>query len=171
MSTDKPKETGSRTRPGREEPTPSESPSLLRVQEHPYSRLFFLKNRDPANYVLSKDFFYWSIITLYLFLIWYFVLIFENHNFLSRTNEGGIVLFFSLVAAVCLFFVFMYGYYQKIRNVYPLLGLGYSLLLVSMGVLVFNFEKNEINRGFEHDPVQIAYTFLIVYSFVAFFLI
>jgi hypothetical protein len=142
-----------------------------RVQEHPYSRLFFLKNRDPSNYVLSKDFFFWSIMGLYLFLLWYFVLIFENYPFLIRTNEGGVVWYFTLISAAALFLVFMFAYYQKARNIYPLLGLGYTLLLLSMVVLVFNYEKNEINRGFEHDPVQVAYIFLILYSFVSFFLI
>lgn len=143
----------------------------LRVVEHPYSRIFFLKNRDPSNYILSRDFFFWSIIALYLFLIWYYVLIFKNYEFLNMINEGGVVWYFSLVSAIALFTVTMYGFYQKINNVYPLLGLGFSLLLMSMVVLVFNYQKNEIDRGFEHDPVQIAYVFLVLYAFVAFFLI
>jgi hypothetical protein len=147
----------------------------LRVQEHPYSRIFFLKNRDSANYVLNKDFFFWSIIGLYLFLIWYYVLIFKNYEFLNRVtphnNEGGVIWYFSAISAFCLFFVMLFGYYQKISNVYPLLGLGYSLLLISMGVLFFTFNRNEIERGFENDPVQVAYVFLLLYSFVSFFLI
>ncbi len=153
----------------------TERPILLRVQEHPYSRIFFLKNRDPANYVLSKDFFFWSIIALYIFLFWYYVLIFKNYDFLNRVtphnNEGGVIWYFSLVSAVCLFFVMMFGYYQKMKNIYPLLGMGYSLLLTSMGVLIFNFNANEIERGFEHDPVQITYIFLLLYAFISFFLI
>lgn len=162
------------------DPVPSEKvgtegPIIYRVQEHPYSRMFYLKNRDPANYVLSKDFFFWSIVSLYLFLIWYYVLIFKNYDFLNQgttlNNEGGLVWYFSLVSAVCLFFVVVYGYYQKMKNVYPLLGFGFSLLLTSMGLLIFNFRSNEVDRGYENDPVQIAYTFLLLYAFISFFLI
>jgi hypothetical protein len=147
----------------------------LRVVEHPYSRLFFLKNRDPSNYVLSRDFFFYSIVALYLFLLWYYALVFKNYNFLSRTDEGNSVWYLTLFSSVILLMVFSLSYLSPVKSIgnsiYPLLGLGYSLLLVSMIVLIYHFDKNEIDRGFEYDPVQISFAFLSTYSFVSFFLI
>ena len=139
----------------------------------PYYRhagIFYLKNHDPNNYVLNKDFLYYSILSLYLFLIWYYVNVFRNYDFMIKTDEGGIAWYFSVISLCALTTVLFLSMTKRINNIYPLLGLGYSLLLISMAVLIFNYEKNEIDRGFENDPVQLAYIFLILYSFISFFI-
>ena len=173
MNTSK-KQNNIQNKNGKPENFPEKS-VLLRVHEHPYSRIFYLKNRDPANYVLSKDFFFWSIISLYVFLLWYYVLVLKDYDYFERitkhTNEGLVIWYLALISAVCLGIVALFGYYQKAKGIYPLLGLGYSLLLTSMTVLVYTFRTNEIDRGFPNDPVQITYAFLLLYSFVSFFLI
>ena len=137
---------------------------------YPYSGIFFLKNHDPNNYVLHKDFLFYSILSLYLFLLWYYVNVFRNYDFMVKTNEGGISWYFAVISLAALSGVLFLSLTRRINNVYPILGLGYSLLLISMAVLMFNYEKNEIDRGFENDPVQLAYIFLILYSFISFFI-
>jgi hypothetical protein len=141
-----------------------------KIPHYPYSGIFFLKNHDPSNYVLHKDFIFYSILSLYLFLTWYYVNIFRNYDFMIKTNEGGISWYFSVISLTALATVFFLSFTQRINNIYPLLGLGYSLLLLSMAILIFNYEKNEIDRGFENDPVQLAYIFMILYSFISFFI-
>ncbi len=141
-----------------------------KTTRYPYTGLFFLKNKDPDNYVLHKDFLFYSILSLYLFLVWYLVTMFMNYDFIAKTNEGSISWYFAVISAFSLVTVFTMSLYGKIPNVYPLLGLGFSLLLVSMSVLIFNYQKNEIDRGFENDPVQLSYMFLILYSFISFFI-
>jgi len=142
-----------------------------RRMTYPYGGLFFLKNKDPNNYILHREFFFYSILALYLFMLWYLANIFKNYDFLIRTNEGGVVWYFSVFSFAALMMVLAVSIFYASQNVYPLLGLGYSLLLVGMAVLLFNYQKNEIDRGFEHDPVQNAYIFLILYAFVSFFIV
>lgn len=141
-----------------------------RLPYYPYSGIFFLKNHDPNNYVLKKDFLFYSILSLYLFLFWYYVNVFRNYDFLIRSDEGGVAWYFSVISLGALMAVLGLSFFKRIQNIYPLLGLGYSLLLVSIAVLIFNYEKNEIDRGFENDPVQLAYIFLVLYSFISFFI-
>lgn len=150
--------------------TNSEKEVIKRRPFYPYASLFFLKNQDPNNYVLYKDFFYYSIWGVYLFLIWYYVTTMMNYNFMTRSDQGAVAWYFSLISIVSMFIVGTFGMWFTTRNFYPLLGLGFSLILISMALTIFTFEKNEIDRGFENDPVQLAYVFLILYSFVSFFI-
>lgn len=138
---------------------------------YPYAALFFLKNQDPYNYVLYKDFFFYSIIAVYLFLVWYYVTVFMNYNFMTRTNEGGVAWYFALFSAVSMFLVGTVGMMYTTKNFYPLLGLGFSLVLISVALTIFTFQMNEIDRGFENDPVQLGTIFLVLYSFVSFFIV
>jgi len=138
---------------------------------YPYTALFFLKNQDPYNYVLYKDFFFYSIIATYVFLVWYYVTVMMNYNFMTKTNQGSISWYFALLSAVSLFIVATFGMLYTTKNFYPLLGLSFTLVLISIGLTVFSFQTNEIDRGFENDPVQLGYIFLILYSFVSFFIV
>jgi len=138
--------------------------------EHPYGTLLFLKNKDPTNYVLYKDFFFYCIIGLYLFLVWYYIDVYRNYEFLTQTDEGGLVWYFSLISSISIFLSFLMKIFNKQKNFYPLLGLGFILLLTSFGILMFNFSVNEVEKGYENDPLQISYTFLLLYSFVSFFI-
>ncbi len=55
-------------------------------------------------------------------------------------------------------------------QIYQLLGIIFILYLVNMGLVIFTFDRQEIDPRFEKDPCTIAYAFLLSYSFVNYFI-
>ena len=139
------------------------------MRKNPYSEYFVLTNSDPYNYVLYKDFFYYIIISIYLFVIWYFVTVFKNYDAMKITNLGQSAWWLAVVSASGFFLAILSILSNKDRYPYSLTGLAFIVLLISMATVVYNFDKDEIAKGFENDPTQIAYAFLISYSFVSYF--
>ena len=140
------------------------------MKNAPYNEYFILTNSDPYNYVLYKDFFYYAIISIYIFLIWYFVTVFKNYEAMKITDIGEGAWWLTVVAGIGFLMVFFALLTNRDTYPYSLAGLAFVILLSSMGIIIFNFDRNEIDKGFENDPTQLSYAFLLVYSFVSYFI-
>jgi len=138
-----------------------------------YDSWFKLKNRDIRNYVVNKDFFLYAILASQIFAVWFLATIFENYTYIS-TSYGdwgkAITILNDIVIGLVGFLILIYLFNKESTQVFPLLGIVFILFLISMAMVIFTFDRNEIDPRFEKDPVNIAYCFLIAYSFVNYFI-
>lgn len=136
----------------------------------PYTNLFVLRNRDPTNDVLYKEFYLYSIMMIYVFFFWYIVSVLDNYDYLVRTEKGTAVYYLTGFVAGCTLIAIMLYYLQ---NKYPssLFGIVFVLLLISMGICLFTFDVKQIDPRFEQDPSSLAVSFLLAYSFVSYFIV
>ena len=135
------------------------------------SKYFFLRNRDPYNQVLHKDFYLYSILMIYIFYFWYLVAVFENEEYLDRSNYGKAVFGLSTAVTVGSGLVILSMMANNYNYPNNLAGIVFILLLISMGICLFNFDLKEIDPRFEKDPSSLSAAFLIAYSFVSYFFI
>jgi len=135
---------------------------------HPYAKYFFLRNRDPYNDVLYKDFYLYSIFMIYIFYFWYIVATMENHEYLLMSTKGTAIYYITGFVAGLTLLLLMIMFIQK--N-YPnnLAGIVFILLIISMSICLFTFDLYQIDPRFEKDPSSLAAAFLITYSFVSYF--
>lgn len=135
------------------------------------SKYFFLRNRDPNNQVLQKDFYLYSIVMIYVFYFWYLVAVFENEEYLTRSDYGSALYGISIAVAAGTSLVIASMILNNYHYPNNLTGIVFILLLISMGICLFNFDLREIDHRFERDPSSLSAAFLIAYSFVSYFFI
>ena len=134
---------------------------------------FKLKNRDPYNYVNNKDFLFYSILAVQVFFLWFIATIFENYEHIYN-NYGDIGKSITIINDVIMgligFLILVYFLNKQSTQFYPLLGIIFVLYLVNMGLVIYTFDRQEIDPRFEKDPCTIAYAFLLSYCFVIYFI-
>ena len=138
-----------------------------------YDEWFKIKNRDPFNYVNNKDFFFYAILASQIFGIWFIATIFVNYEHIYN-NYGdwgkAITIINDIVIGMIGFLILIYFFNNGSTQLYPLLGIIFILYLINMGMVIFTFDRHEIDPRFEKDPCYIAYAFLISYAFVNYFI-
>lgn len=137
-----------------------------------YDTWFKLKNRDPLNYVNNKDLLFYGVLAVHVFFIWFIASIFDNYDYLDTYNDIGktVVILNNIVIASIGLLILIWLFNKNNNQIYSLLGIMFILYLVSMFLVIFNFDKGEIDSEFHKDPVAIAYSFLLIYSFVNYFI-
>lgn len=139
-----------------------------------YGKFFFLRNQDPGNNVLYKDFYFYSIIMIYVFYFWYIVAVLDNEEHLNSTyssNYGKVIFYLTLLVSIGTSLILFYMTFTK--NEYPSswAGIVFILLLISMGLCLFTFDRKELDPKFEKDPTSLAAAFLLSYTFVSYFFV
>ena len=138
-----------------------------------YGKFFFLRNRDPKNSVLYKDFYFFSIIMIYVFYFWYIIAVLDNEEQLTKLNSssGELIFYLTLLVSIGTSLVLIYMTFNK--NDYPSswAGIVFVLLLISMGVCLFTRDFRELDPRFEKDPSSLAGAFLLAYTFVSYFFV
>ena len=138
-----------------------------------YDSWFKLKNRDPYNYVNNKDFLFYAILASHVFFFWFIATIFENYDHLRDNygDQGNAITIINDVIIGGIGFLFLLWLINKnSEQIFSLLGIIFILYLVNIGLVVFNFDRNEIDPRYEKDPCYIAYSFLISYAFASYFI-
>lgn len=138
-----------------------------------YDSYFKLKNRDPYNYVNNKDFFLYSILAVQIFFFWFIASIFQNYEYIYY-NYGDIgktiTILNDIIIGAIAFLIFIYFINKESPQIYPLLGIIFILYLINISLVIFTFDRQEIDSRYERDPCSIAYSFLIIYAFVSYFI-
>ena len=138
-----------------------------------YDSWFKLKNRDPFNYVNNKDFLFYGILASHVFFIWFIATVFENYEHIYH-NYGdwgkAITIINDIVIGLIGFLLLLWIFDRKSTQIYPLLGIIFILYLVNLSMVIFTFDRHEIDPRYERDPTYIAYSFLISYAFVSYFI-
>jgi len=135
----------------------------------PYSSYFQMTNKDPSNYVLFKDFYFYSILANYVFYFWFLVSVLLHYDDFTRTDYGTVVVVFDIIVIVGTFIVLALSVVNKDRFPYPLAGIIFILLLVELAVLFFYYDKRDLDPEYARDPVSIGISFLLAYAFVSYF--
>ena len=139
------------------------------MNKSPINNIFLLTNRDPSNYVLYKDSFVYAVISLYVFLFWYIVSVLDNWDKLSLDETGEAILYLTILVSAGLF-IMLVSVLFKYEYPYSLGGIIFILLLISIGLVIFSYQTNELHTEYTKDPVRLGITFLLVYSFVSYFI-
>lgn len=138
-----------------------------------YDSWFKLKNRDPLNYVNNRDFLFYGILATHVFFIWFIATIFENYEHIYH-NYGdwgrAITIINDIVIGLIGFLILIWIFDKTSKQIYPLLGIIFILYLVNIAMVIFTFDRHEIDARYEKDPCYIAYSFLISYAFVSYFI-
>jgi hypothetical protein len=138
-----------------------------------YDEWFKMKNRDPFNYVNNKDFFFYAILSCQIFFFWFISTIFVNYEHIYN-NYGdwgkAITILNDIVIGMIGFLILIYFFNRESTQIYPLLGIIFIIYLINMGMVIFTFDRHEIDPRFEKDPCYIAYAFLLSYAFVNYFI-
>ena len=111
----------------------------------PYSSYFQMTNKDPSNYVLFKDFYFYSILANYVFYFWFLVSVLLHYDDFTRTDYGTVVVVFDIIVIVGTFIVLALSVVNKDRFPYPLAGIIFILLLVELAVLFFYYDKRDLD--------------------------
>ena len=135
----------------------------------PYSSYFQMTNKDPANYVLFKDFYFYSILANYVFYFWFLISVLLHYDDFTRTDYGTVVVVFDIIVIVGTFIVLALSVVNKDRFPYPLAGIIFILLLIEFAVLFFYYDKRDLDPEYARDPVSIGISFLLAYAFVSYF--
>lgn len=138
-----------------------------------YDSWFKLKNRDPFNYVNNKDFLFYAIIASHVFFLWFIATIFENYqDLIDRHGDLGqaITIINDIVIGLVGFLIIIWFFDGNSTQIYPLLGITFILYLVNVGLVIFNFDNNEIDGDYHKDPVRVANSFLLAYAFASYFI-
>jgi len=128
-----------------------------------------MTNKDPTNYVLFKDFYFYSILANYLFYFWFLVSVLLHYDDFKRTDYGTVVVVFDIIVIVGTFIVLALSVVNKDRFPYPLAGIIFILLLIELAVLFFYYDKRDLDPEYARDPVSIGISFLLAYAFVSYF--
>lgn len=138
-----------------------------------YDSWFKLKNRDPFNYVNNMDYFFYAILATQVFAVWFIATIFDNYEHIYH-NYGDmgktITILNDIVIGLVGLLIIIAITNRKSQQIYPLLGIVFILYLVNMGLVIYTFDRQEIDPRFEKDPCNIAYAFLLSYAFVSYFI-
>ena len=138
-----------------------------------YGKFFFLRNRDPGNNVLYKEFYFYSIIMIYVFYFWYIVAVLDNEEQLTKLNSvsGEAIFYLTLLVSIGTSLILIYMTFTKKDYPSSWGGIVFILLLISMGICLFTRDIKELDRKFEKDPSSLAVAFLLTYTFVSYFFI
>jgi len=135
----------------------------------PYTDYFQMKNRDPFNYVLFKDFYFYSILAIYVFFFWFLASVLLHYDQLERTDYGTTIIVFNIMVLVGTFIVLGLAFINRDNFPYPLAGIIFMLFLIELAILFYYFDKRDLNSDYAKDPVSVAITFLLLYTFVGYF--
>lgn len=138
-----------------------------------YGEFFFLRNRDPGNNVLYKDFYFYSIIMIYVFYFWYIVAVLDNEEQLTQLNStsGEVIFYLTLLVSIGTSLILCYMTLSKKEYPSSWAGIVFILLLISMGMCLFTRDFRELDANFEKDPSRLAAAFLLSYTFVSYFFV
>lgn len=135
----------------------------------PYSSYFQMTNKDPSNYVLFKDFYFYSILATYVFYFWFLISTLIHYDDLKTTDQGLTIIVFSIIIIVGTFIVLGLSMVNKDRFPYPLAGIVFILLLIEFAILFYYYDKRDLDPDYSRDPVSIGISFLLAYAFVSYF--
>jgi len=135
----------------------------------PYSSYFQMTNKDPSNYVLFKDFYFYSILATYVFYFWFLISTLIHYDDLKTTDQGLTIIVFSIIIIVGTFIVLGLSMVNKDRFPYPLAGIVFILLLIEFAILFYYYDKRDLDPEYSRDPVSIGISFLLAYAFVSYF--
>ena len=135
----------------------------------PYSAYFQMTNKDPTNYVLFKDFYFYSIIANYLFYFWFLISVLLHYDQFKRTDEGNVIISFDIIVLVGTFIILALSLVNKDKFPYPLAGIIFIIFLVELALILYYYDKKDLDAYYARDPVSIAITFLLTYAFVSYF--
>jgi hypothetical protein len=138
-----------------------------------YDGWFKLKNRDPLNYVNNMDYFFYAILFLHITFFWFIATIFDNyeHIYYNYGDWGkAITILNDIVIGLVGLLILTYLFNPKSKQIYSLLGIVFVLYLINMGMVIFSFDRHEIDPRFEKDPCYVAYMFLLSYAFVSYYI-
>ena len=138
-----------------------------------FDKWFKLKNRDPFNYVNNMEYFFYAILFVHVTFIWFIATIFDNYEHIHN-NYGdwgkAITIINDIVIGMIGFLILIYLFNPQSKQIYPLLGIVFILYLINMGMVLYSFDRQEIDARFEKDPVNIAFMFLLSYAFVSYYI-
>jgi uncharacterized protein YacL len=139
---------------------------------HPYGKYFFMTNKDPYNYVLNRDFFFYIIVSIYVMFFWVIASVYENMDYLNDANDVGqvITVLNNIITALTGFLILVSVFNPNNPHVYPLGGIIFILFLIMLGLIIFTFDRREVSPFFENDIVSLSMTFLLLYSFVSYYI-
>jgi fatty acid desaturase len=135
----------------------------------PYSDYFKLRNKDPSNYVLFKDFYLYSIIAIYVFYFWFLSSTLLHYDNLKRNDHGMAIIILSIIVLIGTFIVLSLGFINNKRFPYELTGIVFLLFLINLSLVLYYYDKRDLDADYSQDPVSIGITFLILYAFVSYF--
>lgn len=135
----------------------------------PYSGYFKMRNKDPYNYVLFKDFYFYCIIAVYLFYVWFLVSVYLHQSDLERDDNGLIIISLNYIVSVGSFAVLLMAFINTTEFPYALAGIVFMIFLIEIAILMAWYDKRDLDPDYARDPVSIAITFLILYAFVGYF--
>lgn len=135
----------------------------------PYSSYFQMTNKDPSNYVLFKDFYFYSILATYVFYFWFLISVLLHYDDLKTVDYGNAIIVFDIIVIVGTFIVLGLSMVNKDRFPYPLAGIVFILLLIEFALLFYYYDKRDLDPEYSKDPVSIGITFLLAYTFVSYF--
>jgi hypothetical protein len=128
-----------------------------------------MTNKDPSNYVLFKDFYFYSILATYVFYFWFLISTLIHYDDLKTTDQGLTIIVFSIIIIVGTFIVLGLSMVNKDRFPYPLAGIVFILLLIEFAILFYYYDKRDLDPEYSRDPVSIGISFLLAYAFVSYF--
>ncbi len=135
----------------------------------PYSSYFQMTNKDPSNYVLFKDFYFYSILANYVFYFWFLISVLLHYDDLKKNEYGNTIIVFDIIVIIGTFIVLALSVINKDRFPYPLAGIVFILLLIEFAILFYYYDKRDLDPEYSKDPVSIGITFLLTYTFVSYF--
>lgn len=138
-------------------------------KDHSYAKYFHLRNKDPKNYVLYKDFYFYSILAIYVFFFWLISTVIMNTDTLKRTSAGTAVLVFNYIVLGGVGLLFLLGFLNRDTFPYSMAGIIFLLFIIELAVLLYHYDKRDLDSDYSKDPVSIAITFLLLYAFVSYF--
>jgi len=135
----------------------------------PYSSYFKLRNKDPNNYVLFKDFYLYSIIAIYIFYFWFLASTLLHFSTLENKEIGLVIVSFSIIILVGTFITLALSFINPNKFPYSLSGIVFLLFLINISLVLFHYDKRDLDPEYAKDPASIGITFLVLYSFVSYF--
>lgn len=135
----------------------------------PYSSYFQMTNKDPSNYVLFKDFYFYSILATYIFYFWFLISVLLHYDELKTVDYGNAIIVFNIIIIVGTFIILFLSMVNKDRFPYPLAGIIFILLLIEFAMVFYYYDKRDLDPEYSKDPVSIAFSFLLTYTFVSYF--
>ena len=141
----------------------------MNESKSPFGKYFQIKNKDPDNVVLYKNFYFYSILGVYLFYFWYLFSVLINFNTLKNDNRGTFIYVNAIISLIGTLLVLLLAIYNKTKYPYELSGIVFIIYISGLATTLYIYEKLELDGRYERDPVSLGITFLLVYSFVSYF--
>ena len=143
----------------------------MEKEQVPYSKYFIMRNKDNKNYVLYKDFYFYSIIAIYIFYFWYLITVIMHYKDFDKKIEGKAIVALAILVLVGTFLILTISFFSPNNYPYSMAGIIFLIFIIDLALLFWYYDKTEIDGDYSQDPVSIAITFLLTYTFVSYFTI